>query len=89
KGKENVVNEQAARDLLTLQTLKKKSPSDQFIFQTCTPMPIEPYGHAESPSLDVELALTDSETEFDEEVPPVNPKKDASYKELSEINTGD
>ncbi|GKD82904.1 hypothetical protein Tco_1349743 [Tanacetum coccineum] len=47
-------------------------------------MPIEPSGHAESPSLDVELALTDSETESDEEVPPVNLKKDASYRELFE-----
>ncbi|GJT56187.1 hypothetical protein Tco_0991241 [Tanacetum coccineum] len=89
KGKEKVVNEQAAHNLLTLQTLKKKSPSDQFIFQTRTLMPIEPSRHAESPSLDAELALTDSETESDEEVPPMNPKKDASYKELSEINTGD
>ncbi|GKB67903.1 retrovirus-related pol polyprotein from transposon TNT 1-94, partial [Tanacetum coccineum] len=89
KGKEKVVDEQAAHDLLTLQTPKKKSPTDQFIFQRCTPMPTEPSGHAESPSLDVELALTDSETESDEEVPPVNPEKDASYKELAKINTGD
>ncbi|GJT70023.1 retrovirus-related pol polyprotein from transposon TNT 1-94 [Tanacetum coccineum] len=33
-----------------------------------TPMPIEASGHAESSSLDAELALTDSETESDEEV---------------------
>ncbi|GJY40806.1 hypothetical protein Tco_0428076 [Tanacetum coccineum] len=32
KGKEKVVEEQAAHDLITLQTLKKKSPADQFIF---------------------------------------------------------
>ncbi|GKC26360.1 retrovirus-related pol polyprotein from transposon TNT 1-94 [Tanacetum coccineum] len=89
KGKEKVIEEQAAHDLLTLQTLKKKSPADQFIFQRRTPMPTEPYGHAESPSLDAELALTDSETESDKEVPPMNPKKDASYRELTEINTGD
>ncbi|GKC02680.1 hypothetical protein Tco_0994290 [Tanacetum coccineum] len=76
-------------DLLTLQTLKKKSPVDQFIFQRRTPMTTKPSGHAESPSLDAELALTDSETESDEEVPPVNPEKDASYRELTEINTGD
>ncbi|GKD83860.1 hypothetical protein Tco_1350699 [Tanacetum coccineum] len=52
-------------------------------------MPTEPSGHAESPSLDVELALTDSETKSDEEVPPVNPEKNASYRELAKINTGD
>ncbi|GJR14240.1 hypothetical protein Tco_0796892 [Tanacetum coccineum] len=88
KGKEKVIDEQAAHDLLTLQTPKKKSPSDQFIFQRRTPMSTEPSGNAESPSLDAELALTDSETESDEEVPLVNPEKDASYKELTEINTG-
>ncbi|GKB32169.1 retrovirus-related pol polyprotein from transposon TNT 1-94 [Tanacetum coccineum] len=32
KGKENVIEEQTAHDLLTLQTPKKKSPGDQFIF---------------------------------------------------------
>ncbi|GKE90224.1 hypothetical protein Tco_1567699, partial [Tanacetum coccineum] len=85
KGKEKFVEEQAAHDLLTLQTLKKKSPADQFIFQRRTPMHTEPYGHDESPSLDAKLALTDSETESDEEVPPMNPKKDASYKELVRI----
>ncbi|GJX87034.1 retrovirus-related pol polyprotein from transposon TNT 1-94, partial [Tanacetum coccineum] len=35
-------------------------------------MPTEPSGHAESPSLDAELALTDSEIEFDKEVPKIN-----------------
>ncbi|GKF64419.1 hypothetical protein Tco_0187867, partial [Tanacetum coccineum] len=61
KGKEKVVEEQAAHDLLTLQTPKKKSPADQFIFQRRTPMPT-----------DAELALTDSETESDNEVPKIN-----------------
>ncbi|GJX01428.1 hypothetical protein Tco_0185341 [Tanacetum coccineum] len=56
-----------AHDLLTLQTPKKKSPADQFIFQRHTPMPTEAFGHAESPSLDAKLALTDSETESDNE----------------------
>ncbi|GJY02732.1 retrovirus-related pol polyprotein from transposon TNT 1-94 [Tanacetum coccineum] len=37
-----------------------------------TPMPTESFGHAESPSLDAELALTDSETEFDEEAPEIH-----------------
>ncbi|GJV91123.1 retrovirus-related pol polyprotein from transposon TNT 1-94 [Tanacetum coccineum] len=32
KGKEKVIEEQAAHDLLTLQTPKKHSPADQFIF---------------------------------------------------------
>nr|GFA79344.1 hypothetical protein [Tanacetum cinerariifolium] len=49
------------------ETLKNKSHMDQFIFQRRTPMPAEASGPAESPSLDAELALTDSETEFDDE----------------------
>ncbi|GJW19155.1 hypothetical protein Tco_0026591 [Tanacetum coccineum] len=44
---------------------------DQFIFQMHTPMPTKPFVHAESPSLDTEQALTDSETESDEEVPGI------------------
>ncbi|GKC07801.1 retrovirus-related pol polyprotein from transposon TNT 1-94 [Tanacetum coccineum] len=72
KGKEKFVDEQAAYDLLTLQTPMKKSPVDQFIFQRRPPMHTEPTGHAESLSLDVELPLTDSVTESDEEVPVIN-----------------
>ncbi|GJW20985.1 retrovirus-related pol polyprotein from transposon TNT 1-94 [Tanacetum coccineum] len=72
KGKEKVVDEQAAHDLLTLQTPTKKSPVDQFIFQRRPPMHTEPTGQADSPSLDAELPLTDSETESDEEVPMIN-----------------
>ncbi|GKB37294.1 hypothetical protein Tco_0882236, partial [Tanacetum coccineum] len=53
KGKEKFVDEQAAHDLLTLQTPTKKSL-------------------ANSPSLDAELPLTDSERESDEEVPVIN-----------------
>nr|GEX05376.1 retrovirus-related Pol polyprotein from transposon TNT 1-94 [Tanacetum cinerariifolium] len=37
-----------------------------------TPMPAEASGPAESPSLDTKLALTDSETESDNEVPKIN-----------------
>ncbi|GKD83922.1 hypothetical protein Tco_1350761 [Tanacetum coccineum] len=37
-----------------------------------TPMPIESSRHAESPSLDTELALTDSEMESDEEAPEIH-----------------
>ncbi|GKE21412.1 retrovirus-related pol polyprotein from transposon TNT 1-94, partial [Tanacetum coccineum] len=72
KGKEKVVDEQAAHDLLILQTLTKKSPVDQFIFQRRPPMYTEPTGHADSPSLDAELPLTDSETESDKEVLVIN-----------------
>ncbi|GJV55678.1 hypothetical protein Tco_1456683 [Tanacetum coccineum] len=68
KRKEKVVKEQAAHDLLTLHTPKKKSLAEQFIFQRRTPMPTEPSRQADSPSLDAELPLTDSETESDEEV---------------------
>nr|GEU41327.1 hypothetical protein [Tanacetum cinerariifolium] len=65
KGKKKVVDEQATHDLLTLLTPKNKSPVDQFIFQRCTPMLTEASRHAESPSLDAELGLTDSETKSD------------------------
>ncbi|GJV99336.1 hypothetical protein Tco_1554588 [Tanacetum coccineum] len=60
-----------------------------------TPTTTEPSGNAESPSLDVELAIADSETESfknpnksDEEVTLVNKEKDASNKELTKINDG-
>ncbi|GKB15514.1 retrovirus-related pol polyprotein from transposon TNT 1-94 [Tanacetum coccineum] len=72
KGKEKVVNEQAAHGLLTLQTLKKKSLVDQFIFQRRPSMHTEPTRQAKSPSLDAEPPLTNSETESDEEVPMIN-----------------
>ncbi|GJZ00180.1 monodehydroascorbate reductase, partial [Tanacetum coccineum] len=48
KGKEKVGEEQAAQVLLNLQTPKKKSPADQFIFQRRTPAPTEPSGSARS-----------------------------------------
>ncbi|GKG56712.1 hypothetical protein Tco_0580036, partial [Tanacetum coccineum] len=57
KGKEKVVKEQAAHDLLTFQTPKKKSLAEQFIFQRRTLMTTEPTGHADSPFVDAELAL--------------------------------
>ncbi|GKB86338.1 hypothetical protein Tco_0958610 [Tanacetum coccineum] len=44
------------------------NPADQFIFQRRTPMPTEPSEHADSPSLDAKLTLTDNETESEEEV---------------------
>ncbi|GJU73659.1 hypothetical protein Tco_1265064 [Tanacetum coccineum] len=67
KGKEKVGEEQAAQVLLNLQTLKKKSPTEQFIFQRRTPAQIVPSSHEESSSLYAALGLTDSETDSDNE----------------------
>ncbi|GJU80841.1 retrovirus-related pol polyprotein from transposon TNT 1-94 [Tanacetum coccineum] len=72
KGKEKVGEEQAAQVLLNLQTPKKKSHADQYIFQRRSSAPTEPSGHDESSSLYAELGLTDSETESDEEVPGID-----------------
>ncbi|GKE62907.1 retrovirus-related pol polyprotein from transposon TNT 1-94, partial [Tanacetum coccineum] len=72
KGKEKFVDEQATHDLLTLHTLKQKSHADQFIFQRRTLMPTKSSRHVESPSLDAELALTDSETKSYEEAPEIH-----------------
>ncbi|GJV67519.1 hypothetical protein Tco_1483028 [Tanacetum coccineum] len=71
KGKDKVGAEQAARVLLNLQTPKKKSPTEQYIFQRRTSAPTETSSHDESSSLYVELGLTESDMESDEEVPPV------------------
>ncbi|GJT02482.1 retrovirus-related pol polyprotein from transposon TNT 1-94 [Tanacetum coccineum] len=70
KGKEKFVDEQAAYDLL--KTPKNKSPTEQFIFQRRPPIPTESSAHAESPSIDAELNLTNSETESDEEASKIN-----------------
>nr|GEU64480.1 retrovirus-related Pol polyprotein from transposon TNT 1-94 [Tanacetum cinerariifolium] len=72
KGKEKVIKEQVARDLLTLQKPKKKSPADQYIFQRYTSTPTRSSGHDESLSLYAELGLTDSELESDEDVPGID-----------------
>ncbi|GJX38969.1 hypothetical protein Tco_0252272 [Tanacetum coccineum] len=71
KGKEKVGAEQAAQVLLNLQTPKKKSQAEQYIFQRRTSAPTEPSCHDESLSLSVELGLTESDTESDKEMPPV------------------
>ncbi|GKD33263.1 hypothetical protein Tco_1248772 [Tanacetum coccineum] len=71
KGKEKVGAEQAARVLLNLQTPKKKSPTEQYIFQRRTSAPTKPSGHDESSSLYAELSLTENDTESDKEVPLV------------------
>nr|GEW01821.1 reverse transcriptase domain-containing protein [Tanacetum cinerariifolium] len=54
-----------------LETPKKVSPAEQYIFQRRTPTPTKPSSHDESPSIYAGLGLTDSDTESDEEVPPV------------------
>nr|GEW23888.1 hypothetical protein [Tanacetum cinerariifolium] len=51
-----------------LETTKKKSPANQFIFQRHTSTPTGSSGHDESSSLYAELGLTDSEVESDEDV---------------------
>ncbi|GJY20977.1 hypothetical protein Tco_0393543 [Tanacetum coccineum] len=62
KGKEKVGEEEAAQVLLHLQTTKKKSPTEQYIFQRHTLVPSEPAGHKESSSLYAELGLYGSDT---------------------------
>ncbi|GJZ04316.1 retrovirus-related pol polyprotein from transposon TNT 1-94 [Tanacetum coccineum] len=71
KGKDKVGEEQAAQVLLNLQTPNKKSPVEQYIFQRRTPTPTEHSGYEEYSSLYAELGLSDSDTESDEEMPPV------------------
>ncbi|GJY07316.1 hypothetical protein Tco_0374370 [Tanacetum coccineum] len=58
-GKEKVSDEQVALNLLTLQTPKKKSSAEQYIFQRRTPTTNEPSYHTESPLLYAELGLTE------------------------------
>nr|GEU39370.1 integrase, catalytic region, zinc finger, CCHC-type, peptidase aspartic, catalytic [Tanacetum cinerariifolium] len=72
KGKEKVIEEQVARDLLNLQTSKKKSPEDQYIFQRRASTPTGSFGHDESLSLYADLGLSDSEEESEEVVPGVD-----------------
>nr|GEV55347.1 Gag-Pol polyprotein [Tanacetum cinerariifolium] len=69
KGKEKVTDEHVSLDLLNIQTPKKKSLANQFIFQRRTSTPTGSFGHDESSSLYDELGLTDSEVESDEDVP--------------------
>ncbi|GKB58847.1 retrovirus-related pol polyprotein from transposon TNT 1-94 [Tanacetum coccineum] len=53
-------------------TPQKKSLADQFIFQKRPPMPTESSTHAESPSMDAELNLTNSEIDYDKEASKIN-----------------
>ncbi|GKD66671.1 hypothetical protein Tco_1308779, partial [Tanacetum coccineum] len=71
KGKEKVGEEQAAQVLLNLQTPKKKSSAEQYIFQRRSQLPTVTAGREESSSLYAELGLSGSDTESDEEMPSV------------------
>ncbi|GKB60271.1 hypothetical protein Tco_0916457 [Tanacetum coccineum] len=71
KGKEKVGEEQAAQVLLNLQTPKKKSSAEQYIFQRRSQLLTVTAGREESSSLYVELGLSGSDTESDEEMPSV------------------
>ncbi|GJY65089.1 hypothetical protein Tco_0466549, partial [Tanacetum coccineum] len=71
KGKEKVGEEQAAQVLLNLQTPKKKSPVEQYIFQRRSHVPTDTSGHEDSTSLYAELGLSGSDTDSDEATPPV------------------
>ncbi|GJU50267.1 hypothetical protein Tco_1219822 [Tanacetum coccineum] len=71
KGKEKVGEEQVAQVLLNLQTPKKKSSAEQYIFQRRSHVPTVTAGREESSSLYAELGLSGSDTESDEEMPSV------------------
>ncbi|GKF43821.1 hypothetical protein Tco_0130373, partial [Tanacetum coccineum] len=71
KGKEKVGEEQAAQVLLNLQTPKKKSSAEQYIFQSRSQLPTVTASREESSSLYAELGLSGSDTESDEGMPSV------------------
>ncbi|GKB76526.1 hypothetical protein Tco_0943421 [Tanacetum coccineum] len=71
KGKEKVGEEQAAQVLLNLQTPKKKSPTEQYIFQRRSHVPTKTPGREDSMSLYAELGLSGSDTDSDEATPLV------------------
>ncbi|GJW17967.1 hypothetical protein Tco_0025403 [Tanacetum coccineum] len=71
KGKVKVGEEQVAQVLLNLQTPKKKSSTEQYIFQRRSHVPTETAGREDSTSLYAELGLFGSDTESDEEMPSV------------------
>ncbi|GKF64589.1 retrovirus-related pol polyprotein from transposon TNT 1-94, partial [Tanacetum coccineum] len=87
KGKEKIIDEQVAHTLLNLNTPKKKSSAYQYILQKRTPETAEPTGLSSQPE-DKGITMTNSETESDEIVTRVNKEKDASNRELTEINAG-
>ncbi|GJW78426.1 hypothetical protein Tco_0140108 [Tanacetum coccineum] len=70
KGKKKVGEEQSAQVLLNLQTPKKKSPTEQYIFQRRSHVPTETAGREDSTSLYAELGLSGTDTDSDEATPP-------------------
>nr|GEW13160.1 hypothetical protein [Tanacetum cinerariifolium] len=76
-----------AYTLLDLNTSKKKSTEDQYVLQRSTPETSQPTGPSSQPE-DEGITMTNSKTESDEVVTHVSKEKHASYRELTEINTG-
>nr|GEV83033.1 hypothetical protein [Tanacetum cinerariifolium] len=87
KGNKKIIDEQVAYTLLDLNTSKKKSATNQYILQRRTPEIVEVRRSSSQPK-DEGITMTNSETESNELVTPVNKEIDASYMELTKINTG-
>nr|GEU34632.1 histone deacetylase 14 [Tanacetum cinerariifolium] len=79
-----VIQEPDSRRIQSL--LENKSATDQYILQRRTPKTAEPTGTSSQPK-DKGITMTNSEMKSDEVVTLVNKDKDASYMELTEINT--
>nr|GEU45002.1 hypothetical protein [Tanacetum cinerariifolium] len=85
KGKVKVTEEQVSHDLLSHKNPKKKSPSDQYIFQRRTSTPTGSSRHDESSLLYVALGQSDSE----EESKKVVPGADAGDHEHMDLDVAD
>nr|GEU52606.1 putative ribonuclease H-like domain-containing protein [Tanacetum cinerariifolium] len=85
KGQEKIIDEQVAHSLLDLNTPKKKSVTTQYILQKHTLVSAKHVGPSSQPE-DEGITMTNSELESDKIVTPVNKEKDASNRELTEIN---
>nr|GEX47767.1 copia protein [Tanacetum cinerariifolium] len=86
KEKENIIDKQVAYTLFDLNTLKTNSATDEYILQRRTHETAKPTGPSLQPE-DERITMTNSEMECDKVVAHVNKEKDASYRELTEINT--
>nr|GEY93863.1 hypothetical protein [Tanacetum cinerariifolium] len=84
-GKEKVSNEHVAIDLLTLQTQKKVSPVEQYIFQRRTPAPTEPSGYAESPSIYAELDFSFGDLFFNDKPSKAENEKTTADTEVESM----
>nr|GEV42895.1 retrovirus-related Pol polyprotein from transposon TNT 1-94 [Tanacetum cinerariifolium] len=67
-----IMEPESGKYQLLPETPKKKSPSDQFIFQRRTSTPSGSSGHDEFSSLYAKLGLTDSEVEYEKDVPGID-----------------